>query len=354
MSNPKSNVVAVALSGGLDSAVAALVLKKQGWDVFGITMQHTESSTKDAERLCKQLDIAHHVIDLKDEFNRRVIETFMQEYLRGRTPNPCVQCNQAIKWGLCFNRALRLGATRFATGHYARIDYDPVKNRFLLLKGCDHHKDQSYALWRLDQDRLSKTLFPIGALHKQNVRELGQAYKLAINKKESQDICFIPDDDYARFLCERLAEKNDNSARPGPILDQDDRVVGQHKGYPFYTIGQRKGLGVAVGRPQYVTEINAQKNSIKIGDKADLLSAGLIAYQPNWVATEKAPVGMRISCHIRYNDPGYGAVISHADDQGVAIRFEQPRPAVTPGQSAVFYQKDRLIGGGIIQTSIKT
>jgi tRNA-uridine 2-sulfurtransferase len=349
-----NNVVAVAMSGGLDSSVAALLLKEQGWDVFGITMQQTDECSDNAERVCRELGIEHHRLDLRTDFAQCVIDNFIEEYLAGRTPNPCVLCNKTIKWGVLFDYALNLGASYFATGHYARIVYNGRNKRFHLLKGIDRQKDQSYALWRLDQSRLAKTLFPLGTLEKVKVRELADKYNLFITKPdESQDICFIENDDYKAFIRQHPSGKQD-PLNPGAILDQNDNLVGEHKGHAFYTIGQRKGLGVALGKPQYVTEIIAERNVIRIGDKNDLLSAGLVASESNWIAVENPPVGMQIMCHIRYNDPGYKAVISNADNGNITIHFNERRPAVTPGQSAVFYQEDAIIGGGIIYKAIKT
>ncbi|MBD3385773.1 tRNA 2-thiouridine(34) synthase MnmA [candidate division KSB1 bacterium] len=350
--NPHS-VVAVAMSGGLDSSVAALLLKEQGWNVFGITMQQTDDCIDNAERVCRELGIEHHILDLRTDFAQCVIDNFIKEYLAGRTPNPCVLCNKTIKWGLLLDNALKLGASHFATGHYARIVYDGRSKRFHLLKGIDRQKDQSYALWRLDQCQLAKTLFPLGALEKVKVREIAGKYNLFITKpEESQDICFVENDDYKDFILQHLSGKQD-SLKPGPIVDQKDNIIGEHKGQAFYTIGQRKGLGVALGKPQYVTEIISERNVVRIGDKSDLLSAGLVASKSNWIANEHPREGMRVMCHIRYNDPGFSAVISKADNDNVNVLFEELRPAVTPGQSAVFYQDDTVIGGGIIYKAIK-
>jgi tRNA-uridine 2-sulfurtransferase len=352
--------VAVAMSGGVDSSVAAGLLLEQGHEVMGITMLHydspcrkSETSVEDAARVCRTLGIPHHVVDLRNDFEQWVIADFIGEYLAGRTPNPCVRCNATIKWGKLLEAALSLGAERIATGHYVNIRFDETSRRFQIIKSEHRAKDQSYALWRLTQDQLARTLFPIANLQKTAVRDKAAAIGLDIaHKAESQDICFIPDDDYARFL-EASLEKRGERIKSGDIVDQARKVLGQHKGYPFYTIGQRKGLGIALGRPAFVVEIDAEKNQIRIGEKEELFSSGLIAGQTNWVSTDKPSVGMKVMAHIRYNDPGYAAVLSNVTDDSITARFDEPRTSVTPGQSAVFYDNDVLLGGGIIEAAIK-
>jgi tRNA-uridine 2-sulfurtransferase len=354
------NKVAVAMSGGVDSSVAAGLLLEQGYEVMGITMLHydspcrkSEAAVADAARVCRTLGIPHHVVDLRDDFEQSVIADFIGEYLAGRTPNPCVRCNATIKWGKLLEAALSLGADRIATGHYVKIHFDETSRRFQIIKSEHRAKDQSYALWRLTQDQLARTLFPIADLQKTAVREKAAALGLDIAQKaESQDICFIPDDDYARFLAASL-EKRGERIQSGDIVDQAGKVLGRHKGYPFYTIGQRKGLGIALGRPAFVVEIDAEKNQIRVGDKEELFSSGLIATQPNWVSIERPSVGMKVTAHIRYNDPGYSAVLTDTTDDSITLHFDEPRTSVTPGQSAVFYNSDILLGGGIIEAAIK-
>jgi len=348
--------IAVAMSGGVDSSAAATLLKQQGHDIFGITMVQYESeeclaqqAAHDANKVCDDLGIAHHTIDLLDDFQNVVIDNFISEYLSGRTPNPCVLCNRTIKWGVLREKARALGAEKIATGHYVNLYLDETTQRWTLTKSENRIKDQSYALWRLQQDQLATTLFPLGGLDKSHVREITAKADLHIAEKaESQDICFIPDDDYKKFIIDFLQAQG-TKIEPGEILDQQNNVIGEHKGFPFYTIGQRKGLGIALGRPVFVTQIDAARNRIWIGDKEDLWADGLVATDTNWIAIEKPKAGMEVLAHIRYNDPGYPAVLETISENQVSVRFKEPRLSVTPGQSAVFYDGNILIGGGIIQ-----
>ncbi len=359
MNNSKKEKIAIAMSGGVDSSVAAVLLSEQGHSVFGITMVHYDSqchrdkqAVEDAQKVCHTLGLDHHVIEIKKEFRQNVIDDFINEYMAGRTPNPCVRCNPRIKWGHILEKSLELGADAFATGHYCRITFNPDNKRYILSKAAHQHKDQSYALWALSQEQLKNTRFPLSGLTKPEVRELAAKAGLVISdKQESQEICFIEDDDYKRFLNEELAAKG-RTISEGNILDMDNNVLGQHKGYPFYTIGQRKGLGIAVGRPIYVTEINAENNTIRVGDKKDLLSAGLTATDANWISVKTPEPGTQVIAHIRYNDPGFPATIINCNAESFEIQFEQPRASVTPGQSVVLYINDQLYGGGIINKPV--
>ncbi len=353
--------VAVAMSGGVDSSVAALLLLEQGYSVFGVTMVHredaatgvTNQAAQEAAAVCRHLGIRHEILDLRELFSRQVIAAFMAEYLAGHTPNPCVLCNVTIKWGALAPWALAHGADRFATGHYARIVHDPRSGRHLLRKGSSLAKDQSYALWRLTQEQLSHTVFPLGDFTKEQVRTLaGEAKLPAAHKSESQDICFIPDDDYPGYLCRALAASG-TQITAGKIVDKNGKVLGMHRGYPFYTVGQRKGLGIAMGHPVYVTHIDAVKNQIVIGDKTDLLKNGLEADQANWIAVSEAPLLQTFEARIRYKDPGYPCRIESARGSRFSLRFIEPRPAITPGQSAVIYDGEFVIGGGIITQPIE-
>ncbi|MDZ7260864.1 MAG: tRNA 2-thiouridine(34) synthase MnmA [candidate division KSB1 bacterium] len=368
--NQKTEIVVVAMSGGVDSSLTAALLHQQGYQVIGITMHlwdyngvggniYHESAccsveaTHDAQQVCHKLGIPHYVIDLREEFDQCVIENFVAEYLQGRTPNPCIQCNTKLKWGYLLDKARQLGAQRLATGHYARVSYDRSKDRYLLLKGLDHSKDQSYALWGLTQPMLEKTLFPLGTLTKAKVRQMASELALkTANRGESQEICFIPDNDYARFLKERLPTVLERIGE-GDILDVTGQILGRHRGYPFYTIGQRKGLGIAVGRPLYVTQIEPQTNRIVVGDKDDLLSRGLIAEKVNWIAIEMLCSELEVEAKIRYKAPAARATITPLGPDTVRLLFENPQPAVTPGQSVVFYDKDVVVGGGIISEALK-
>ncbi|MDZ7315182.1 MAG: tRNA 2-thiouridine(34) synthase MnmA [candidate division KSB1 bacterium] len=350
---------AVAMSGGVDSSVAAALLLEQGFDVIGITMLHYDSKCRCAEqaveeafRVCRALSIEHHVLDLRNEFKQTIIEYFIREYLAGRTPNPCVLCNPTIKWGKLMSFAFSLGADYFATGHYVSLSFDTASGRYQIRRSQYRAKDQSYALWRLSQEQLSRSLFPLGDWQKDDVRRKAAELGLpAAEKAESQDICFIPDNDYVAYLRERLSERGQLPS-PGDVVDAQNRFLGRHRGYPFYTIGQRKGLGIAVGRPQYVVEIDAARNRVRVGNKEDLLADGLSACDVNWVSIAPPTGALHVTAHIRYNDPGYPAVLYPLGEDRVKIRFDEPRTAVTPGQSAVFYAGNLLLGGGIIEKSI--
>ncbi len=355
--NSHHKKIAVAMSGGVDSSVAAALLLQQGHDVFGVTMMHFDASgnpaqkaAKDAAGVCKKLGIPHFVFDIKNQFQKHVINNFVDEYLAGRTPNPCVQCNKTIKWGALLELAKSQGADFIATGHYLNLQFNKDLNRYQLLKSSNKQKDQSYALWRLSQEQLSHTLFPLENLEKDKVREIAASLQLDIAQKaESQDICFIPENDLYNYLTETFKTKN-IAIEKGNIVNQEGETIGQHKGFPFYTIGQRKGLGIALGHPVYVTKIDSKNNEVRIGLKKDLLSDGLIAKNTNWVSIEKPEPDMPVEARIRYRDPGYPAVIKEFTDNSVKIHFVEPRPAVTPGQSLVLYQDELLIGGGIIDS----
>ncbi len=362
--------VAVAMSGGVDSSVAAAVLREQGYYVIGLTMQlwdfervggniFSETSCcsletmYDARAVCQALNIPHYVIDVRDEFERLVIQNFESEYLKGRTPNPCILCNSKIKWQVLLHRAAQLGCDYFATGHYARVRFDQTTNRYLLQRGIDSAKDQAYALWGLSQWQLSKTIFPLGELTKTQVRAIAERLNLKTkHKQESQEICFIPDNDYPRFLRQR------NPARfaeigEGSILNREGTVLGRHKGYPYYTIGQRRGLGIAVGKPIYVTEVDAERNQIIVGDKEDLNRSGLIASQVNWIAIDGLRAPMDVIAQIRYNDPGRPATVCPVSEDTIHVIFKEHHQAITPGQSVVLFDKDVVVGGGVIDRALE-
>jgi len=364
-----NKTVAVAMSGGVDSSVAAALLKDQGYRVIGLTMHlwdyngvggnlfHESSccsveTMNDARSVCVALGIPHYVIDVRDEFERDVIANFGDEYLRGRTPNPCVLCNSKIKWQALLTKAIELECDYFATGHYARVQFGSTTGRYLLRRGADAAKDQAYALWGLTQAQLKRTIFPLGEMTKVDVRTYAASLNLKTkDKQESQEICFVPDNDYARFLTEKYPQ-HVAAIGPGEIVDVHGDVKGHHRGYPFYTIGQRKGLGIALGRPVYVTRIEAGANRIVIGDKQHLNSAGLVAGQVNWIAIEGLNQPMHVEAQIRYNDPGKAATIVPLEHGRTQVIFDTFHSAVTPGQSVVFFQNDVVIGGGIIESSL--
>jgi tRNA-specific 2-thiouridylase len=346
--------IAVAMSGGVDSSAAAALLKKEYREVIGVTMllhspagesNNVNSLLPDARRVAEKLGIAHFVIDLRDDFKRTVIDYFCREYGRGRTPNPCILCNPVIKFGKLREKAKELGADYLATGHYARIGKDKESGKFLLKKGKDKLKDQSYFLCRLTQEQLARTLFPLGGMTKTEVRRIVKEMGLpAAPGRESQEICFISNDNYAAFLEEHLEQ----SIKPGPILDSRGNVLGRHHGIPFYTVGQRRGLGIAAKNPLYVTAIDTERNAVIVGSKEETYSDGLVADNLNWISGEWPELPAEMKVAIRYRHPGVAAVVSSRDKNGISVEFAAPQMAVTPGQTAVFYDGDTVIGGGTI------
>jgi len=363
----REKMVAVAMSGGVDSSVAALMMMQAGYEVMGVTMLHFDgparltsphqgdpspSAAEDAAAVCRHLGIPHRVVDLRDRFRSTVIDGFVSEYLAGRTPNPCVLCNLTIKWGALCDYALAAGAGLFATGHYARRLPAPPGGRHLLRKAANLAKDQSYALWRLTQEQLARTLFPLGELTKNEVRALAAENQLPVAQKtESQEICFIHDDNYQRFIAGEL-ERKGITIPEGEIATREGKIVGRHRGFPYYTIGQRKGLGVALGHPVFVTAIDPAANRITIGEKEQLLAGGLTAESANWIAEAEPPKDEPVEARIRYKDPGYPGRIEKAAPGTFTLRFLEPRPAVTPGQSVVLYRGEIVLGGGIITRAI--
>jgi len=356
------------MSGGVDSSVAAALLMRQGYEVIGVTIKThryedvggntgNDSSCcsldgiNDARQVAAQFGFPHYVLDFSAPFGDQVIGNFVSEYLAGRTPNPCVVCNRRIKWEQLLKKADSLGAEFIATGHYARIRQDSVSGRYILSRGHDSTKDQSYALWGLSQASLGRTLFPLAEMTKPQVRSLAEEYHLTVAKKgESFEICFIPDNNYERFLKERMPRLADEVAG-GEIL-LGDKVVGHHRGYPFYTVGQRKGLGIAVGAPLYVTHVDSAKNRIHVGSESDLLSHGLLASRVNLIKYGSIPEPLTVDARIRYKDAGGRAVAQLCADGRLQVLFEQPRRAVTPGQSVVLFEGDDVVAGAVIEESI--
>jgi len=357
-----NGIVAVAMSGGVDSSVAAALLKDEGFDVIGVTMNLFAlpkdactsedlrsccgwKAQEDANRVAAALGIPHYVVDFRREFERSVVQDFCREYGRGRTPNPCIRCNQFIKFGLLFERARRLGAAFVATGHYARIDLDPVTGRRLLKKGTDAGKDQSYFLYPLTQADLSRTLFPVGGLAKAEVRKLAGRYGLSVaDKPESQEVCFIPDDDYPAFLKARFPA----AFRPGPIVNLEGKTIGEHGGIVHFTVGQRKGMRIAAPRPLYVVAIDTERNTVVAGEREALYRRRLEATEVNWVSIETLAAPKWTRARIRYKHAEAPALISPLDRNRVLVEFEKAQRAVTPGQAVVFYDGDVVVGGGLI------
>lgn len=341
--------VAVALSGGVDSSVAAALLRQQGHEVIGLTMRvrpsnnsaHTETDAKDVAR---KLGIPHHVVDLTEIFDRLIIDYFCREYSLGRTPNPCVLCNRFIKFGVLLEKALEMDTEFLATGHHARIEKDN-SGRYMLKKGKDRRKDQSYFLCRLTQEQLSRALFPIGGMTKDEVRHIaGELGLPTASRPESQEICFIPDDDYAGFLKERSLW----SDSPGPILDFEGNTMGQHRGITSYTVGQRKGLGIAAAKPLYVTAIESDKNAVIVGTKEQTYGRDLTAGNLNWIAIDRLRKLIRVKAKVRYRHPEAEATVTSLNNEEVYVKFIEPQMAITPGQTIVFYEGDTVIGGGTI------
>jgi tRNA-specific 2-thiouridylase len=347
--------IAVAMSGGVDSSVAAALLKEEGHDVIGVTMQLRPPSNEknngngldaieDARKVARKLEIPHHVIDLRDIFNRTIIADFCREYSLGNTPNPCVLCNKYIKFGVLWEKARELGAALMATGHYARIETDN-SGKYLLKKGKDQRKDQSYFLCRLTQEQLSRTLFPLGNLTKVKVRQIASELKLPVAERpESQEICFIPDNNHTKFLKDHTL----TPAEPGPILDGKGNVLGEHEGIAFYTIGQRKGLGIAATKPLYVTAIEPERNAVVVGTKEQTYADELTADNLNWIAASMPEQPIKVKARVRYRHPEAEAILSPLDKTSVYVKFAEPQMAITPGQAVVFYDGDTVIGGGTI------
>lgn len=357
--------VVVGMSGGLDSSVAAALLKQQGYDVIGITIKtyryedvggNVGSDTSccsldginDARRVAMGLGIPHYVYDFTEPFGREVIDYFVDAYMAGDTPNPCVMCNRTIKWAEMIRRAEALGADYIATGHYARIRHDEASGRHILSRGLDPEKDQSYALWGLTQESLARTIFPLANMVKTESRELAVQLGLAVaGKRESYEICFIPDNDYNRFLRENVEGLEDKVA--GGEIVKDGEVIGQHNGYPFYTIGQRKGLGVSSPTPLYVIDIDPVNNRVEVGSNEDLMHHGLRAERVNMIRYESIPEPVRLVAKIRYKDDGAACTCHTLPDGTLEIRFDEPRRAITRGQSVVLYEGDDVVCGGVIR-----
>jgi len=367
---PDKKTVIVAMSGGVDSSVAALLLKEQGYNCIGVTMKlwdyelvggnvNHESgccsldSINDARMVCAQLNIPHYVLNFSHEFHQTVVSNFVNEYLEGRTPNPCVQCNIKIKWQTLIEKSIELNADFIATGHYARIRFNNGTNRYELLRGLDAKKDQTYALWGINQQNLSRTLFPLGELTKPEVRELAGKFGLrTADKSESMEICFVPDNNYQRFLNEAV-DGLEERVSGGELVSIEGVNMGRHPGYPFFTIGQRKGFGKGFGKPMYVVGLEPDTNRVIIGEEKDLYADELTAHSVNYISVADAADGMAAVVKIRYKDEGKPARIYSLENNRVKIKFDQPQKAVTPGQSAVFYDGDRVLGGGIIEPGNK-
>lgn len=352
------------MSGGIDSTVTALMLHKAGYEVIGITMKTWDyasagagkketgccnlDSFNDARLAAVQNGFPHYVLDIRDEFGDAVIDNFVEEYLAGRTPNPCVMCNTHIKWKALLKRADALGCDYIATGHYANVRKEG--DRYVISKGLDDLKDQSYVLWGLDQTVLSRTLLPLGQYRKTQIRQMAEdfGYPELAKKSESYEICFVPDNDYRGFL-RRKVPGLETQVGGGHFTDAQGNILGNHKGYPFYTIGQRKGLDITFGKPVYVTGIIPETNTIILGDENDLNRMDMVVRKMNWIKTDQIPAGMEVLAKIRYKDSGTAARLYPSEDGSITVHFYDAAKGVAPGQSAVFYDGEDVIGGGIIQ-----
>lgn len=346
--------VLLGMSGGVDSSVAAFLLQKEGYEVVGATMalwdfdQDKDSSVADARAVCEKLGIDHYVLDFKDEFKGRVVDNFIGEYFAGNTPNPCVFCNKTIKFGLLFDKAKELDCDYIATGHYALVEYNEDSGKYEIKKASSDSKDQTYVLYNLNQEKLSKTLFPIGRYDKETIRQIAKEIGLKVhNKPDSQDICFIPDHDYEKFIKTHSNRQVDS----GNFVDTCGNVLGKHKGIVSYTIGQRKGLGITFGKPTYVVDINSEDGSIILGENKDLFKTNLIARDVNFVEWDQDDIQgpIYVYAKIRYSAKPCRAKVSYIGKSRVRVDFEEAQRAITRGQSVVFYSEDKLLGGGIIE-----
>lgn len=363
----KHGKVLVAMSGGIDSTVTAILLHEQGYEVVGITMKTWDYATSggskketgccsldsinDARQIAVEKGFHHFIVDIREEFGDYVIDNFVDEYLAGRTPNPCVLCNTHIKWEALLRRADAMNCEFIATGHYAQLNQNADNGRYYISKGLDENKDQSYVLWGLSQACMARTKFPVGHMHKSDIRAMAKemGYFDLANKSESYEICFVPDNDYRGFL-KRRVEGLEERVDGGLFVDKDGNILGKHRGYPFYTIGQRKGLGIALGEPYFVTEIDPHKNVVVLGLENELERNGMFVGDLNMLKYETVAEGTEALTKIRYKTPG--ALSSLFPEKNIMrVEFDHMINAITPGQSAVFYEGDDVIGGGHIISS---
>ncbi len=359
--------VLVAMSGGVDSSVTAAMMVDAGYDVTGITMRLGAPDTieveperpnccslegiEDARRVATQLRIPFYGVNYEDIFREQIIDYFVEEYLVGRTPSPCMVCNRKLKFGKLLDLAKSLECAVIATGHYSRIEQHPETGRYLLRKALDISKDQSYFLAALTQEQLRCAMMPLGEYTKAEVRGLARKYQLRTAEKiESQELCFVADTNYRRFLQDRIPEKIEG----GDIIGQDGKVLGKHQGVPFYTVGQRRGLGIAVGKPLYVTKLDAEENIIVVGEHDDLLEDTMHVERINLIAIEKMTEPIRAHVKIRSRDEGGSATITPVSATEAVVKFDEPRRAITPGQATVFYDGEYVLGGGWIVNAVNT
>jgi tRNA-specific 2-thiouridylase len=362
MKTNKDITVYVAMSGGVDSSVAAGLIKEAGYNTIGVTMNFNImrndckasccgiDGIADAQCAADILGIPHDAFDFAHDINAHIIDNFIDEYLNGRTPNPCVRCNQHLKFGALYQKVKALGADYLATGHYGKIEFNAGRNCYELKKALDPKKDQSYFLYSMKKETLPSVMFPLGGMTKPQVRALARKFALnTAEKPESQDICFVPAEGYKKFIENRVGVK---SMTPGPFVDENGKVIGQHKGLANYTIGQRDQLGLALGHPVYVYKMDRAANSVHIGNLKRLYSGGLKASGMNWVSMEIPQETIEVSAKIRYNSPEVKAYLTPAEGNAVRVEFREPQKSVTPGQSVVFYDGDVVLGGAVIDEAL--
>ncbi|GAB4031802.1 tRNA 2-thiouridine(34) synthase MnmA [Spirosoma gilvum] len=365
----KHGRILVAMSGGIDSSLASVLLHEEGYEVIGMTMKTWDyassggskketgccslDSINDARNIAVSLGFPHYILDIRDEFGDYVIDHFTGEYLEGRTPNPCVLCNTHIKWDALLRRADRLDCEFIATGHYANIRQE--NDRHIISKGIDNLKDQSYVLWGVSQESLSRTKLPLGHLRKSEIREMAKerGFIELVTKSESYEICFVPDNDYRGFLKRRMPGLEAEVAGGNFVMEGTGKVLGKHQGYPFYTIGQRKGLGMAFGQPMFVTEIRKDTNEVVLGVDKDLLRDGMIVSKLNLQKYDRIAEPLETVTKVRYKDSGTSATISQTSDDRIEVLFNEGVSAIAPGQAAVFYEGDDVVGGGWIMKSFR-
>ncbi|MDX2194854.1 MAG: tRNA 2-thiouridine(34) synthase MnmA [Cytophagales bacterium] len=364
----KQGRVLVAMSGGIDSSLTAVMLHEQGYEVIGMTLKTWDYATSggskketgccsldsinDARNIAVGLGFPHYILDIREEFGDAVIDYFTGEYIAGRTPNPCVMCNTHIKWEALIKRADKLNCEYIATGHYASVRYN--NGRYIVSKGIDELKDQSYVLWGVSQENLARTLLPLGTYRKTQIKQMAKekGFFDLINKPESYEICFVPDNDYRSFL-KRRYPKLENEVKGGNFITSDGKILGQHEGYPFYTVGQRKGLGVALGYPAFVTEIRKHSNEVVLGTAEGLERNGMWVSKLNLQKYSHLPQPIEAVTKIRYKDQGTESQLVQTDSDRIEVRFYTKVNAIAPGQAAVFYEGDDMIGGGWIDASFE-